>query len=150
MVWKILWLTTLVLMLLAIVLAACQDTSNQPNITIEKPWGPPSPPSAESGAFYMVIRNRGPADRLVSAESQACGRIEIHQSSMSEDDVMSMHHMSQGLVIPAKGKVELKPGGLHIMCIDKKTDFVTGGDYKITLLFEKNGPKTVAVEIKNP
>lgn len=136
--------------ILAVVLTACQDKSSQPNITIEKPWAPPSPPSAESGAFYMLIRNIGPADRLVSAGSESCGRIEIHQSSVSEDDVMSMHKMSQGLIIPAKGKVELKPGGVHLMCIDKKTDFVSGGDYKLTLFFEKNGPKTIGVEIKNP
>ncbi len=43
---------------------------------------------------------------------------------------------------------ELKPGGLHIMCIDKKDEFFTvGSKIDVALQFEKAGEMPITVEI---
>ena len=47
---------------------------------------------------------------------------------------------SDGIEIPAKGNVKLKPGGLHIMVFDSATALQAGGHFPLTLLFD-NGEK---------
>ena len=50
--------------------------------------------------------------------------------------------------IPAGEKVELKPGGYHIMLIDLVEPLKLGDTFDLTLMFEKAGEKTVSVEVK--
>jgi hypothetical protein len=135
----------------SVFLAACQTTSGS-DIVIEGVWGRPSPKVATAGAFYMVIKNNGSeADRLISADSDSCGTVELHESYDMGDGVMGMRPVEGGFIeIPAKGEVELKMGGLHIMCIEKLDDFDTGATLTLNLVFEKSGTKTVEVVIQNP
>ena len=139
---------TLLISLLVLGLAAC--TPSEPDISIEDAWGRPSPSVATTGAFYMNIVNKGAADRLVSASSEACGVVELHESTMDENGVMSMHPLENGIEIPASATVELKPGGMHVMCINKKEDFTTGAELTVVLEFEKSGAVILGVEIREP
>ena len=138
--------------LFAWVLAACQPNASGPKINVEGAWGRPSPMVASAGAFYMTIRNTGSeADILLSAQSTACGTVELHESYMKDDGSMGMKMVEGGRIdVPAGASVELKVGGLHVMCIDKKADFKTGDKYKLVLTFEKSGAINVEVEIKEP
>jgi len=52
--------------------------------------------------------------------------------------------------IPAGGQLELKDGGMHIMCMMVKEDlFKVGSKINLTLAFEKSGEKTVSVDIRD-
>ena len=52
---------------------------------------------------------------------------------------MGMRPVEGGSIeIPAGEKVELKIGGLHIMCIGKLVDFDSGVILPLTLEFEKS------------
>jgi copper(I)-binding protein len=134
----------------AMLLSACRGgTSAGKAITVEGAWGRPSPKVAEAGAFYMVIRNTGQeADRLVGAESPACGMTELHESVMNDQGVMEMRPVTGGIEIPAGGQVELKVGGLHVMCMQKKADFQPGTRIPLTLQFEKAGDIALEIEIR--
>ena len=129
-------------------LSACG--SGEPSITIEEAWGRPSPTMAMTGAFYMNIVNTGGADRLVSVSSDACGVVELHESYMDDKGVMSMRPLENGIEIPAGKTVELKPGGMHVMCIQKKADFTPGTELTVTLEFEKTGAVIQGVVIREP
>jgi copper(I)-binding protein len=139
-----------IIALLVLSLAACQASG--PEISIENAWGRPSPKVATAGAVYMTIKNTGgEADRLVSVESSSCGVVELHESYDKGDGVMGMRPVEGGYIeIPAKGEAALKMGGLHIMCIDKLDDFEEGAVLNFILNFEKSGPMSVDVEIRNP
>lgn len=134
------------------VLAACAapPAASGPQIKIDNPWGRPSPKMANAGAFYMMISNTGSeADKLVGGQSPSCGTVELHESYMTDDGAMGMRPVTGGFIeIPAGGQAELKVGGLHVMCIDKKDDFKVGAKLPLTLNFEKSGAKTVDVEIR--
>ncbi len=140
------------LLLLGFVLAGCQSGPAGPEIVIEEAWGRPSPKVATAGAFYMTIKNTGgEADRLLGAGSPACGAVELHESYMTEEGAMGMRPVQNGYIeIPAGGEVELKVGGLHIMCIDKLVEFETGTKMSVTLQFEGSGEMDVEVEIREP
>ncbi|MCX6067618.1 MAG: copper chaperone PCu(A)C [Chloroflexi bacterium] len=129
------------------ILSACGTPA--PAITVEGQWGRPSPMVATAGAFYMTIHNNGAeSDKLVSVQSKACGTAELHESYKKADGVMGMRPVAGGFIeIPAGGATELKVGGLHIMCINKLEDFVSGVKIPVTLKFEKFGDISLEVEI---
>lgn len=95
-------------------------------------------------AAYMKLANTGDhADTLVSVATDV-GEAQIHQTVI-QNDVASMQEMKNGLEVPAKGSVELKPGGYHVMLINLKKDLKVGDVVKLTLTF-KSGT-TIALDV---
>ncbi|MBI5304907.1 MAG: copper chaperone PCu(A)C [Chloroflexi bacterium] len=141
----------LVVSVVVLWLVGCASpTPAAPKIAVEGVWGRPSPATAQAGAFYMMIRNTGSvADKLTAAKSNACGTVELHESYMMANGAMGMRMVTGGTMdIPANGQVELKVGGLHIMCIEKKVELKSGVKLPLTLVFEKSGQINVDVEIR--
>ena len=135
---------------LAALLHAAASTSDGPQIQVENVWGRPLPPVVTSGEFYMVIRNRGSQpDKLVGGRSPACGMIDLYEGYHTPQGAMGMRPVPGGFIeIPPTGLVELKAGGLHIMCMDKKQDFTSDIHLPLTLEFEKSGEITMQVSIR--
>jgi hypothetical protein len=153
--------TTFVLLLFSLFLAACaspgtsQTTSG--SITIKDVWARPAMKmdmgegemSSSNGAAYMILENKGAeADRITRVESDIAESVELHQTTV-KDNVMAMSPV-EAIEVPAKGQVELKPGGFHVMLIGLKQDLKLGDLVKLTLVFEKAGRITVEAEVKNP
>lgn len=138
-------------LILAMGLSACLPRAEGPRIIVKDAWGRSSPMVAAAGAFYMVINNTGTEDdALVSASSPACGMIELHESFMKDDGTMGMQMVEGGRIeVPAGETVELKVGGLHVMCMQKQQNFNAGDNYTLTLTFEKSGDITVVAVIKD-
>ena len=129
-----------------LLLAACGSDGG---LTIDDAWGRTSPSAAANGAFYMTIGNdTGQADVLESVSTDACGTVELHQTTM-EDDVMRMSPVEGGIEIPAHGEAVLEPGGFHVMCLDKQVAFDEGVTVDVTLHFAVAGDRTVEAEIRS-
>ena len=128
------------------------STGGSAGLDIENVWGRSSPMVAQNGAFYMTITNGSDEDeQLLSADSDACGTVELHEMYMKENDVMGMRPVPGGVItIPSGESIELKVGGLHIMCIDKLEDFVVGAVLPLTLTFENSGNISIDIEIREP
>ena len=108
-------------------------------------WARPTAPGAKVGGAFMTIIGGQSADRVVSASSPAAAALELHTHVMN-DGVAQMRAVS-GIDVPAKGKVELKPGGLHIMLINLQAPLKAGDKIPLTLRFEKAGERTIKVPI---
>ena len=134
---------------LATTTVACNENTG---IEIADAWGRPSPSVATAGAFFMMITNNADTDdALISASSPACGTVELHESFMNDEGAMAMQPVAGGqIVIPAGSSVELKQGGLHVMCINKLEDFAEGSELELTLQFENAGDLPLNVEIREP
>ncbi|MBN1665767.1 MAG: copper chaperone PCu(A)C, partial [Anaerolineales bacterium] len=86
-----------------------------------------------------------------AAASPACATIELHEAYMTAEGAMGMRPVTGGQIpVPAQGEVELKPGGLHIMCIEKQVEFEVGTIIPLTLEFEQSGSLELDVEIRQP
>lgn len=133
-----------------VVLAACAPAASGPKISVEALWGRSSPKVADAGAFYLNIKNTGTAaDSLIGAKSTACGMVELHET-IDKGGMMEMQPIAgQRIEIPAGGTVELKPGGMHVMCMMKKADFAAGAKLPLTLTFEKSGEMKFDAEIRD-
>lgn len=128
----------------AIVAGAC---SGSDDLSVDDPWGRPSPMSEGNAAFYMDIRGGGEDDTLVSASAAPCGMVELHETSMS-DGVMSMQHLPEGIPIPAGETVSLEPGGLHVMCMNVSDPLELGEMIDVALVFESGTEMTVTAEVR--
>ena len=108
--------------------------------------------TGKAGGGFMSINNTGDQpDKLISVTDVAfAGKVEVHETKMV-NNVMEMRALKQGLIVPAKNKVDLKPGGYHVMFMDLKEPIVKGKKYKAKLNFEKAGSVEVefnAEEVK--
>jgi periplasmic copper chaperone A len=111
-------------------------------------WAKAMLPGQPVGGGYLTVENTGAeAERLVSVTSAASPDVEIHEMKM-EGDVMKMRRLADGLEIPAGGKVELKPGGTHLMFMAVHAPFKQGDVLKVTLKFEKAGEAEVALPVE--
>jgi copper(I)-binding protein len=115
------------------------------NLKIENPQARATVPAQKMSGGFLKIENKGGADRLLSASSPASKTMELHTMSM-EGNVMKMREV-KAIDIPANGTVELKPGGLHLMFIDLKSQLKPGLSVPVKLKFEKAGEVEVKFKI---
>lgn len=116
------------------------------DLEIDHPWSRATPPGAQvAGGYFTVINHGSQADRLVSVTSGISAKAEVHEMGV-KDGVMTMRPVEGGVEIPAGGKVELKPGGYHLMLMGLKQPAKEGESFPATLTFEKAG--SVAIEFQ--
>ncbi|MCP4427265.1 MAG: copper chaperone PCu(A)C [Chloroflexi bacterium] len=143
------WKLVLVTLLLVGVVACTSSGGGELEVT--DAWGRTSPKVAQNGAFYMnIVNNTSGDEQLLSATTEACDVVELHEMYMKEGDVMGMREAPGGKIdISAGETVELKVGGLHVMCIGKLADFEVGDSYPVTLTFANAGEMEINVEIRD-
>ena len=75
--------------------------------------------------------------------------VEFHETR-KHGDIMTMQRVEGAIEIPAEGRVEFKPGGLHIMLIGLKRSLNPGARFEVILEFEKNSLVKVESEVRQP
>ncbi|MBI1208971.1 MAG: copper chaperone PCu(A)C [Azospirillum sp.] len=119
------------------------------SLEIEHPWARATAASAQTGAAYLEILNRGTTpDRLIGAASPAAAKVELH-THIRDGGVMKMRPVEAIDLAPA-GSVKLAPGGLHIMLLGLTQPLTKGAMFPLTLTFEQAGAVTVEVAIQGP
>jgi protein SCO1/2 len=102
---------------------------------------------AQVGAVYLsLVNDTGREDRLLGAESATAGRVELHEV-IAQGEVLQMHPRPEGFVVPAGGRVELKPGGKHLMLYAVQA---SPESIPLTLHFEKAGTVQLTVPVSAP
>jgi periplasmic copper chaperone A len=138
--------------LLAIAIAALSFAAYATDVMlgelkIHHPWTYATPAGAKVGAGFMVLHNGGKeADQLVSASSPVAGKTEIH-THVREFGIMRMRAVDS-IEIGGGQKVELKPGGFHIMFFELKQALKEGEKFPVTLEFKRGGKTTVQIEVE--
>jgi copper(I)-binding protein len=95
---------------------------------------------------YVVIRNDGSADRLISARSSAGGQVRLRGPVASGSAIM---RTVPDIGIPAGALVRLTPTGFHLL-ITGSGPMRTGSEITLTLVFAKAGSVSVATPVENP
>jgi len=139
-------LAPLALCVVAIVLSLSACASNQP-LAIKDVWARPGIAGGNS-AVYMTITS-DQADKVLSAKSGVAAQAELHMTKMDQSGTMVMHHQDS-IAIPAGGKVEFKPGGLHVMLTNLGRDLKAGDAFSLTLRFQNAGEMALQVKVQEP
>ena len=78
----------------------------------------------------------------------AAARVETHVT-VKDGDIVRMREV-KGYDVPANGKLELKPGGAHLMFVDIRQPFRDGEKIPATLWFEKAGEVKLEFQVGRP
>ncbi|MGK5628639.1 copper chaperone PCu(A)C [Streptomyces sp. URMC 123] len=102
----------------------------------------PKPVMPDMAGGFMVIENTGEAaDKLVKVTSPVSDDVQIHET------VDNKMKQVKSFDIPAKGKLELKRRGSHIMFMNLKEKLAEGGKVSVELHFEKADPIKLDVPV---
>lgn len=140
--------TAVALTLVAVFYVARHEerASGPAKISISDAWARATPPGADVGAIYLTIENTGgDADRLVAVTSPSAGSAMVHQT-VSENGVSTMR-AAEGSIAPGT-KLDMKPGGSHIMLMALKGPLKEGETIDVTLTFEKTGEIKTAAKVQ--
>jgi protein SCO1/2 len=99
--------------------------SSTAGLTLANGWIRPAPPGAANLAGYFDLVNASDTDiTITQAQSPSFDNAMIHQTVIT-DGTASMQHLD-GLLVPAKGRVSLKPFATHLMLIEPERDLQIG------------------------
>ena len=122
--------------------AGCACASAQ--VRVEDAWVRGSVPGQRTSAAYMTLTS--PTETaLVAASSAVAGGVELHET-INEGGVMKMRAAPR-VAVPANRKLELRPGGLHLMMMSLKRELKPGEHVPITLTFEDRSGKRTSVDV---
>ena len=130
-----------------LILAACGQ-QDEAKIEISRAWSRPTVGQAPA-AVYLTIENRGGApDRLTGAFTDHAALAMVHQNEVV-DGVVKMR-MAGEINIPAHDRIEMRPGGTHIMLEGLRAPLRTGDDFDLVLRFKNSKDQTVTVTVLKP
>lgn len=131
-------------LILAIALTgALPALAGQDGLKVTKAWIRSAPATLKTHGGYLSIANEGgDAKELIAATSGNYERVELHMSRVT-DGVATMQRL-ESVEIPAGGKVEFSPGGMHLMLIGPKAAVAEGAT--VPLRFSFRSGEEIAVE----
>lgn len=101
-----------------------------------------------TGAF-LVLENSGASLRsVVSGTADVAETLELHE--MVRDGTMMKMSPVKSIEIPAGGRTELKPGGLHLMLFGLKRPLVAGDSIHVTLTLDDGSSLMVTAAVRKP
>lgn len=124
--------------------------TNPTSLQIRRPWARVAVEASDTAGGYFTIANKGDVpDRLLSAESPAVERIEIHAIKVVGGDI-KMRPVERPLVFHPDTTIELKPRGYHLLLKGLKMPLVPGGKVPVTLTFEVAGVIATELSVEAP
>ena len=127
--------------------SALAQANQSEGLAVHHAWSRETAAGQSVGGGFMTISNRGAAaDRLLSGTSPVAAEVQLHTMTM-DGGIMRMRRVEGGIVVPAKGALELKPGSYHIMFMGLKRQLRQGERFPVTLRFQRAGSVTVQVSV---
>ncbi|MDB5731839.1 MAG: hypothetical protein JWQ03_1734 [Variovorax sp.] len=117
-------------------------------VDVRDAWVRPAVPGQSGTGGFMKL-NAPSGTRLVGVSSPVAGVAQVHEMKM-DGDTMRMRALKNGLELPARQTVELKPGGAHLMLMDLKQPITQGATVPMTLRFEDARGVKSSLELKVP
>lgn len=136
--------TVIFLLSAALLLGAC---GAKEGIEVRDAWARTSTQGMNSAVYFVIQNHNAQADELIGAASDAADAVEIHESKM-EGDVMMMNRV-EAIALEPSTKVELKPGGYHVMLIGLKQDLNAGDEIEVTLQFRNAPDLTIKATVRD-
>lgn len=104
------------------------------------------PPGAPNTAAFMVLKNDGDKPvTLTTVSSPGAARAELH-THLHENGVMRMRQVD-GIQIPARGEVALKPGSFHVMLFEVR-ELAQATPFPLTLTLDDGQTLSLSLPVK--
>ncbi|HEY0158105.1 MAG TPA: copper chaperone PCu(A)C [Thermoanaerobaculia bacterium] len=117
-------------------------------VALERAWAAESNPAWKIAAAYLELANRTDVPvAVVGVSSPAAKTVEMHETTVGADGVMSMRQVER-IVVEAHERVLLQPGGSHLMLIDLNRDLRAGDRVELTLTFSDKTTRKVTAPVR--
>ena len=115
-------------------------------LVLEKAWARATPPGSSVAAAYLVVDNRSSrSDRLLAVSSPRAARAEVH-ATVHDGDVARMRRVDP-LHVGAGERVEMEPGGIHVMLIGLTAPLSAGEVIPLLMRFEVAGELSTGIRV---
>ncbi len=116
-------------------------------VTATDAWVRGTVPAQKTTGAFVTLQSSEDA-KLVGVSTPLAKSAEIHTSSESQG-VMRMHAVD-AVKLPAGQRVELKPGGFHVMLVDISRALAEGDQVPLTFTIEDAKGKRSQIELRAP
>jgi copper(I)-binding protein len=117
------------------------------DLSIEGAWVRALPPTQSSTAAYLSAVNDGEeAVRITGASAPVAGEVQIH-TTRELDGMLRMERVPAIDLAPGE-RVELAPGGMHLMLLDLERMPALGDSVKLCLLPAGGGAVCTTAEVR--
>ncbi len=134
------------LAIVAMALASCQP---KPVLKVTDAWVRLPAVAGQPGAAYFTLHGGPAEDRLLMVTAEYAIRSSMHES-MKDGAMMAMTPIDNGVVVPAGGTVEFKPGGLHVMLEDIRPGLAPPVRMPMTFAFASGARIVITVPVSRP
>lgn len=131
----------------SLVLASMTALAQSTAVKVDGAWARATVQGQKGTGAFMSLTAKD-ATQLVGVSSPVAGVAEVHEMKM-EGDIMRMRAVA-AIDLPAGKKVELKPGGYHVMLMDLKAPLAKDSTVPVTLLFKDAKGVESKLELKLP
>jgi len=114
-------------------------------VTATDAWVRGTVPVQKTTGAFVTLTSSAEA-KLVAVSTPVAKSVEIHASE-EKDGVMHMHAL-EAIALPAGQRVELKPGGFHIMLVGLTRALGAGDTVPLTFTFEDRKGKRTSMEVR--
>lgn len=105
--------------------------------------------SGMSAAFGTLENDGTTAVTVVGVASAASTAMQLHETVENASGSMVMQEKKGGFTIPAKGRLELAPGGNHLMLMDLTAPIAAGDEVTFTLTMKDRSTATFTAPAKD-
>lgn len=116
-------------------------------VTVTEPWVRGTVPGQKGTGAFMQLTSAADTT-LVGVASPVAKVVELHEMKL-DGSLMRMHAIDR-LALPAGKRIELRPGGYHVMLMELVKPLKEGDTVPVTLTFaDRSGKKTI-IDVNAP
>lgn len=124
----------------------------QVNLTVQSGWIRLTPPTLKDTTVYMTLLNPTAQNLKLIGGASPIAQMVMPMADYKEQKggqtVQGMRTV-EFLSLPAKGRLELAPGGKHLMLMGLKRPLKEGEKIPLTLIFEGNLQASLELTVQN-
>jgi copper(I)-binding protein len=131
----------------ALVVTGCASAKATPSIAVASAYVP-QPTTPGTTVAYLEIRNNGPADKLISAQTSVGGKVQLRAPAGQHSGALTMRTVPD-IPIAANAMTRLNPISYHLLITGAGT-MRDGKDIMLRLTFANAGTITIIAMVTNP
>lgn len=116
-------------------------------VVVDNAWIRYLPGDGPMAGYFTLHNQSDEILTLVGASSQRFAKVQLHRAT-DRDGMASMEQLDVVLV-PPHGEVAFKPGGYHLMLMQRQGEFSVGDEVTIALHFGDKSVREVRFVVKS-
>ena len=134
-------------LLAVLVVTGCASARATASIAVASAYVP-QPTTPGTTVAYLEIRNNGPADKLLSAQTSVGGQVQLRAPGPRHAGTLTMHTVTE-IPIAAEAMTRFNPDSFHLL-ITGAGPMRDGKDITLKLTFANAGTVTILAMVTNP